>query len=207
MGIEIDKHISADFKTLYIRQKIRRAKIPQDRCRAKRGGPVSHFGSHAQGLSGGAYCRISLPQSYRELSLTDESLETWITPGPGKTWGSQKRGFTFSAGSEQPGSARIGRRRTSFVSGSVTRTRRSRRAGQHESKDRINKTSVLPKRWRPKDQRDCCLHTYRSSFLLRRNGLVSDILCSYCIGITSTSASSVCRVPPSRTPWMGLTSL
>ena len=27
MGIEIDKHISADFKTLYIRQKIRRAKL------------------------------------------------------------------------------------------------------------------------------------------------------------------------------------
>jgi hypothetical protein len=82
-GLEIDKHVSEDFKTLHIRQKVRRGKVELflktdagsrdvDLCNALAGRLKAFVGSDT--------VRISLSQQKGKSPLSDEPLATRATP-------------------------------------------------------------------------------------------------------------------------------
>jgi hypothetical protein len=94
MRIEIDKYISADFKTLYIQQKIRRAKLESflktnagrrevDRC------PV--LASMLKGFVGERTSGFLFQNRRGKYLLPDKSFETWTTPSPQKVGSAQGR--------------------------------------------------------------------------------------------------------------------
>ena len=108
IGLEIDKHISEDFRTLNIRQKVRRTKLELflktdagrrdvDLCPKLTALLKAFVGNRTPVFSS---------KSEWELSLTDESLETGITSRLGEIEAAQSR-HSLSVATALHGSERI----------------------------------------------------------------------------------------------------
>ncbi len=125
LGLEVGKHISDDFGTLYIRQKVRRGKLEDflkteggrrdvDICPALAEILKKYVGDRTSGF----LFQNKNGNSFSQTNLLRRGLHPAL-----KNWGNRRRASTPSGVSVPRGSAKTEHRRISFVSGSAKQMR------------------------------------------------------------------------------------